>query len=219
MPSPYSVDVNTIFEVRYLMRYFEQRCMTVLHYAFQPGQTSDPEGVSFVQSMVTLFSAVGAGTVLGAYRAAVVADLSFEGVECQVIGPQRWAKRAGGLLVNGQIEGDGMPANVAWDILRQTDRVRAKGDANHRGGVGTLHIPGIPRAEVNGNDLSNAFRTGEAQTLRTELLGLRTVAGKVLMPVIWHRSATVAPFVDPLSGSLVGPYIRTMRRRGSLLGI
>lgn len=218
MPS-YVFNTTDVLEVRYVQEFLGQRCLLNLHYALKAGETGADDGPAFVEAAATDFGSTAAGKILPKLLACQSVLVSTVRVEAQKVSPTRWAKKTQSVTAAGTREGDSMPSNVAWDITRRIDRARRRGDENHRGGVGTLHIAGLSRDSVVDNFLTDDFKDTLCSVLTTALVQERTVAGKVLVPVLWHRRAAVAPFFEQIQEAEVEPYARTMRNRGPLRGI
>jgi len=218
MPFAYSLDPGSIVEVRYLGLLYTQTIMTVLHYQVSDTSPSIADGPTQVDAIAAEFASDVPGSVFEALLNCQTADVQYYRIEAQYISPARWAKKVRATALVGAIEGTALPSNVSADLTKRTEVARQK-TLLGVGGVGTLHLAGVPQDSVLANVLNNIYRNGPLTALSAALETSHSVTGQTLRPVIYHRkragdlAATLITSVTP------EPYSRTMRRRGPLLGI
>ena len=214
----YAFTDQSVLEVRIITEYQSSKLMNVLHYVMPEGTSPQPNGPNFVEAAANSFAQTGAGTLLQAMRPSVVAEVEFVRVEAQMIHPERWAKHTVTVNQPGLSAGTGSPSNLAATITKRADRVRKKGDTNHRGGTGTFHLAGFPLEALDGPYLTLDYITNNLALIALRLQGTTPVLGVNMVPVLWHRRATVAPYWDQVLTHTPENVARTMRRRGLFLG-
>lgn len=219
MASPYSLAAGDVVEARYIMTLQEQRLMMVLHYRKSLGSTVDLEGVTAVQSFAAAMGALVAGAPAKELKDATTEQVLFLRVEAQKVSALRWAKRIFPLGYQGGIVGTAAPSNLACDITRITDLPSRRAAIPFTGGVGTTHIGGFPLEAIDGNKVEAGYKEGPLTDLADALSVPITAGTNLFEPVLWHRRASDQPNSTKIVDAYPEEYVRTMRRRGGLLGI
>ena len=135
---PYRVSNGEIMEIAIRGRLQGQRTISLFHFKLEM-EAGDLDGSTTIQAADTEFNNTGGGQYLQRYLECVSRDLTVEEISYQWLFPTRRARevRVPSAAV-GLVEQDSLPANLAFAITKHTDLPGRKG-------VGTLHMPAVPK--------------------------------------------------------------------------
>lgn len=202
---PYEIPDGSLLEATVKGSLAGQVTMSVFHYKLT-NTFGVPDGEATINSFHTEWG--GNFDFFGAYKECCSNELTFTELVYQWIYPIRYRRVTKPLVGQaGTIVETSEPPNVAQVVTKVGERAG-------RHYVGTVHIPGLPKAN-NGNGLL----VEQQLTLLTTFGGLVATAAQngTLVPVIFNRSQPQdSPrIIDAFPQSTV----RIMRRRTVGLGI
>jgi len=185
--------------------------ISVFHYRVVTTET-DPD---YFLNMDGFLAQIDTSTFKTSFLAACPNEYTLDNIFGQKVSPTRQVFRyvAAGDPGTG---GAGNPAqNANAVITKQTDRVsnHTKGVITNRGGVGELHIPGIPTAMAAGGLITAPYSIILDFLAGDMLDNVTTVGGFEAVPCLWHRKYQPQPSSDDLIGATPKTEVRVMRRR------
>jgi hypothetical protein len=153
------------------------------------------------------------------YLACVSNDTQYGELRVQVVAPERRPVVVKPLAQSGGAVGAANTANVSALIVKRTDVVTKRKLKLKRGGVGNVHIPGVP---------ANAYALGKVlvgykavlNTFADKVILSQAIGGTgVLFPCLWHRTNANPNSFDVLVQANAQDTVRVERRRTVGLGI
>jgi len=200
----YAVPVGAILEATIRGSLASQTTLSLFHYMLN--DTAIPDGAAFLTTFNTAFNI--AGGVVDKYRLCCCEDFTLNEVRYQWIYPTRFRSVSFAPFIGtGSIVDQSAPPNVAQVVTKRAD-------VASRRGIGTLHVPSVPNAQIADGKLLGG------QLTRLSALGTALSAALVtarMDPVLLRRDL---PAASPIITSTVAQEtVRVERRRTVGLGI
>ena len=196
------VSLGAIMEVSIRGRVDEQTCISLFHYRLTDGGANPT-----LQSLYDAFNASLNSTsqLADAYTAACALEYQCDEIRYQLITPTRYVARGYTPLdLNGDITGGCMPSSVSVAITKRSDIAG-------RHGLGTLHMPGVPRGFVQGSSLTGQAVTQYGYIGQTLLTPVQTTGPMTWRACVFQRTSPENSVI--IVNSQVHTTTRTMRRR------
>lgn len=211
----YSILVDDIFETTIVSKLFLQEVQTVLHWKVTSAPTANMAW-SQINSYLTTMST---SALFNAYLGCLSQDVVVKELRGQIVAPTRRPVVVFPMSVTGTVAVTAGAANISAFLVKRTDRITHRKVPTGKGGVGGVHVPGIPNtAYVNGL-ITGAFQT-TLNAFGTLVCVPDALADGAITPVLWHRGASgVSTDTDELVQCVAEPTSRVMRRRTVGLGI
>lgn len=196
--------VNSIVQISYEMRMYNQRMLTTLHY-----RVAVPSSTIIIademEDLAERFRTNGANDIFTAFAKVIPIQVSIQNVVAQPIYPVRYRRVVLDISGTGQGEGSTVP-NVQAALTFYTI-------FSGRNQVGGVRIPAPPVEAEQGvwNVLYKNFLNDLADKLTTFVSV--TAGGGSYTPVVYHRSPNANPKYTDLAGGFAQDTSRVMRRR------
>lgn len=207
---PRTVVPGAVLELAYAGRHDGQRTLNILHFGITTiSGATEVDGDSVILGLLAEgYNTETPGEWLHTYLSCISSDFALEFIRSQWVSPTRWSYTTHvPAIAVGLVAQLSMPANVSGVI---TKRTLLPGRHN----IGSLHLPCVPKNEVEGSMLSTDQRTNmsDLAILSVDVNNITVGAATVTVsPLIFN--ALVPASSQVWLSNVIQPEVRIMRRR------